>query len=183
MERWKTGVAGGILMLSVIVGGCRPSENPHAPSMPLEAEATARIFMAAARRGDQETFDALIDHQRMTQSFQANSDKYTGHGAFRALPDAKCREYRPLSERIFVDPEMRLRAEEIATLMTEVKTPMSVRRVGPEKFSLDFSLTITGFSFVLEKVSGQWRITTYSPPDELPIPPQFVCAKPLKATV
>ena len=54
--------------------------------------------------------------------------------------------------------------------MTEVKRPMSVRRIGADRFDLGFTWTITGFSFVLGKVSGQWRIIAYSSPSESPIP-------------
>ena len=148
--------------------------------MPLDAGATARSFVAAARRGDQKTFDALIDHERMARSLQDNLDSHTGHGAFGQPPDGNCGEYRPVGKRIIVDPEYRLQASEIATLMTEVKRPMSVRRIGADRFDLGFTWTITGFSFVLGKVSGQWRIIAYSSPSEAPIPPQFSCVAPRK---
>ena len=148
--------------------------------MPPAAGVTARSFVAAARRGDQKTFDTLIDHERMRRSLQDNLDSRTGHGAFMQPPDATCGEYRPVSERIVVDPGYRLQAAEIAALMTEVKSPMRVDRSGPDRFYLGFTWTITGFSFDLGKVAGKWRIIGYSSPTEVPIPPQFTCAKPLK---
>ena len=65
----------------------------------------SRSFVAAARRGDQKTFDALIDHERMARSLQDNLDSHTGHGAFGQPPDANCGEYRPVGKRVVLNPQ------------------------------------------------------------------------------